>query len=107
MWDIGVPKKLDLAETIEGWRNWRIWSKSQYFAELNRPKDEQDPQTLQVLKSQITSIMPEEHFIKVNECRIDKAERHIRTVATEWGLRSKHYWRIDFGEFTKLLTGAS
>lgn len=104
IWDKGVPENVGLAKTLRRWRDWKTWSAAKYSTELKLPKDEQDPQILQVLKSQINAIMPEEHFVRVNECDINVAEEHIKAVATDWGLRSQRQWQVNFGEFARLLT---
>ncbi len=51
------------------------------------------------LEKQSKAIMPCEHFLKINNCSFKTAEMHFVKAAEEWGERSRHEWRVDYGEY--------
>lgn len=51
------------------------------------------------LERQSKALMPCEHFLKINNCGFKTAERHFMEAVEEWGERSRHEWRVDYGEY--------
>jgi hypothetical protein len=39
------------------------------------------------------------HFIKVNHCSRAAFDRHEKRATTEWLIRNKKQWKIDWGQF--------
>jgi hypothetical protein len=100
-------KKVDLAADLERWQRWREWSAIKYQEELRLPENEREPGMLEVYAKQASTVMPCEHFLQVNGCDIETAERHIRKVAKTWRRRSRQKrWRVDYGEYAGLLPNA-
>jgi hypothetical protein len=45
-----------------------------------------------------------EHFLKVNNCNRDDFDIHLNEASKIWMERSRHEWKIDFGDYSILIT---
>jgi hypothetical protein len=48
-----------------------------------------------------------EHFCKVNNCNLDTYADHHEMAFSTWRERSKHDWKIDFGEYANIINDKS
>jgi phage terminase large subunit GpA-like protein len=44
------------------------------------------------------------HFLKVNKCSLREFEKYREEAFEEWEERSSHSWKVDLGEFQKLVS---
>jgi len=45
-----------------------------------------------------------EHFMKVNNCKMDTFKEHYNKAFEQWRERSKHEWQIDLGTYQNIIT---
>ena len=50
--------------------------------------------------------MAVEHFMRVNECDRSVFDRHKKEAFVKWHERSRHEWKIDFGEYQDMFRRA-
>ena len=99
-------KHMDLTSRLASYKRQREWLPAKYKEELCLPEDQREPGMLEALAKQANAVMPHEHFLRVNGCDIEAAERHFRKAAKKWRRRSRQKWRVDYGEYAKLLPSA-
>lgn len=46
-----------------------------------------------------------QHFANVNRCSENDFDEHVKSSEVDWKRRNKLKWRVDWGEFTKLVEG--
>ncbi len=98
-----LVKRMDLTSRLVSYKRQREWLAAKYKEELRLPEDQREPGMLEALAKQANAVMPCEHFLRVNGCDIEAAERHIIKAAKKWRRRSRQKWRVDYGEYAELL----
>ncbi len=99
-------KRMDVALKLANYKRLREWLAAKYKEELRLPEEQRRPGILEDLAQQANAVMPCEHFLRVNGCDIETAERHVRNAAKKWSYRSRRKWRVDYGEYADLLPNA-